>query len=339
MCLLRITPAMLLFLLAIPETPAADPLPDGAVLRLGEDLKGTVSALGISTDGKTIATWGTSIPLRVWDAETGKERYHRAVPGPDANTIVTTPLGVFSADGTLLAFGCDDLTLRVWDVVAGKEKRVLHFRRDGAYGRPYCLAFAPDSKTLASYSERDGCLRLWDVASGDELEQLELPQTWRTCAAVAFTGDGRTLGAIDGGLESGHREAVALWDTASGRRRGLLEGQSRIFLSLGFTPDGRTLLLGGAEGLRLFETLTGRQRARFAGKAASLVWALAPDGRLLALQEGKAIRLLDLRLGKEVARFRGHERNVDALAFTRDGRRLVSGSGDGTALVWDVTGR
>jgi hypothetical protein len=42
--------------------------------------------------------------------------------------------------------------------------------------------------------------------------------------------------------------------------------------------------------------------------------------------------------GKERGRFEGHRADVNSVAFAPDGRTLVSGSGDTTALVWDVTG-
>jgi hypothetical protein len=60
----------------------------------------------------------------------------------------------------------------------------------------------------------------------------------------------------------------------------------------------------------------------------------SPDGRVLAADGGATIRLLDLRTGKEFRRLKGHQAEVEALAFTRDGKRLISGSADSTALVW-----
>src|SRR5262249_17684104 len=48
------------------------------------------------------------------------------------------------------------------------------------------------------------------------------------------------------------------------------------------------------------------------------------------------IRLWDAWSGKELGRLAGHRGWVMAIAFSPDGRRLVSGSTDTTALVWDV---
>ena len=41
--------------------------------------------------------------------------------------------------------------------------------------------------------------------------------------------------------------------------------------------------------------------------------------------------------GRELRRCEGHLAAVNAVAFTPDGRSVVSGSDDATALVWDVS--
>jgi WD40 repeat protein len=71
--------------------------------------------------------------------------------------------------------------------------------------------------------------------------------------------------------------------------------------------------------------------------------ALSPDGKWLASSEccdGNTVRLWDLSTGKERARWPGHHRAVFDLAFSPDGKQLVSCGGDLRLCLRDVaTGR
>jgi WD40 repeat protein len=63
------------------------------------------------------------------------------------------------------------------------------------------------------------------------------------------------------------------------------------------------------------------------------------DGKLLLTGgEDKTIRLWDLESGKEVRRFEGHTDKVRAVAFSPDGKQVVSGGlfSDPTVRVWEV---
>jgi WD40 repeat protein len=53
--------------------------------------------------------------------------------------------------------------------------------------------------------------------------------------------------------------------------------------------------------------------------------------------EDSAVKLWDSHTGKFIRNFRGHTGLVTSLAFSPDGGRLVSGSRDKTAKVWDMT--
>ena len=58
------------------------------------------------------------------------------------------------------------------------------------------------------------------------------------------------------------------------------------------------------------------------------------------MSEDKSVRLWEVATGRELAAFHGHTHFVYALAFHPDGRRILSGSLDGTVKVWDaVTSR
>jgi hypothetical protein len=64
--------------------------------------------------------------------------------------------------------------------------------------------------------------------------------------------------------------------------------------------------------------------------------AFSADGRVLALSDPSGVLLWDLWLGKELRRLGGLGADVTGLAFSPDGRRLLTGLSDSTALVWDV---
>jgi len=67
--------------------------------------------------------------------------------------------------------------------------------------------------------------------------------------------------------------------------------------------------------------------------------AFSPDGRTLAWSgsQGAIIRVADVATGRERVRFRGRYFGKEVLAFSRDGRFLLSDDGGTNILVWDVS--
>jgi len=85
--------------------------------------------------------------------------------------------------------------------------------------------------------------------------------------------------------------------------------------SVAFSPDGRVLAAGCS-----------------VRRAADD----APFSRSVQSQSLRPIQLIDTRTGEVLLRLAGHGGAVTALAFTPDGRRLVSGSYDRSVKVWDA---
>ena len=128
-------------------------------------------------------------------------------------------------------------------------------------------------------------------------------------------------------------------------------GHMAGIMDIAFTPDGRQIVSAGEDKvIRVWDVATGKTVRTLRGEAAAghagkiYAMALSPDGKWLAVGgmlanepvAGSVIRLYDFASGRLVALLKGHEDVVHGLAFSPDGRRLISGSSDKTAIIWDI---
>src|SRR5262249_37033042 len=103
-----------------------------------------------------------------------------------------------------------------------------------------------------------------------------------------------------------------------------------------FSPDGK-YLAACHHGVTFWDTGTGRQVLTLGDKGRPL--AFSPDGRFVALGDdtGK-VELRELCSLRTLWKWQAHPAAIRDLTFTAGGRRLVTGSADQTALVWDLFG-
>jgi RNA polymerase sigma factor (sigma-70 family) len=300
-----------------------------------------VLAIAFSPDGKWMASGGygnvkDDYFARLWDMETGKEvrRFMHGRKGYGVRSLA------FSPDGkTLATLGTQgDAFLRLFDVDTGKQRRA--FPHDGGQRtRPGSVAFAPDGKTVAvAYAS----LRVYDVASGEERLRID-----QRAFDPRFTDGGKTLvAAVDGTI---HR-----WDTATGKSLTPEGGDSGVVQVL-VTPDGSRVITRDGDGYgHLWDATSGKHLRRF-----SAAWhrgvAVSPDGRFLAVPVddssasfedpgnpyhgpyGSRVRLYDLAADKYLDPFPAFKGEAQDVAFTTDGKKLVTAEGSGGMVrVWNV---
>ncbi len=315
-----------------------DPLPEGAVARLGTirfrtQTYGRLAAF--SLDGKSLisvagemkvfaAGEDRSVTFCSWDIQSGK--LLRQFGGKQWNRDCAG----LSVDQKRLATADLEGWITVWDVAAGKEERRM---RAGTHS-PYALAFAPDGRKLASVSPFEPS-RIWDVDNGQELLQLEGNADKATC--VAFAPDGKTL--VTGNATGG----VCLVDVTTGKAiREWHKDHTRRIQALCFGPDGKTLAstANGEKTIRLRD-VAGDEGGRALSVDADIhCLTFSPNGLMLAGGGWHGTRcpihLWDLKSGKILPPLNGHFFGVESVAFSGDGKRLVSIGVDNAVRLWDL---
>src|SRR5262249_14650817 len=292
---------------------------DTKTWNLVRSLDSNAQTLSFTPDGKQLAvtpflptvftthsTGGKNKPMSIWDVASGKE----SATFPEQGDSIHW--GVFADGGNRLV--TLDKKVAVWDVASRKQiAQSSTLLAPGIFGGTGLLdspVLTPDGKTVILAITKDGGVRqittaLHAIDLDNGKERFAFPVN--TCGVIALAADGKTLA-------SGDIRGIRLWDLAQRREIRRLDpdfGKDVRGVSvLAFSPNGR--LLASAGGL---------------------------PQHMGDVPDAPRIRLWDVKTGKEVASFPADEGLIASLAFSPDGKRLLSGMWNGSILVWDVATR
>ncbi len=294
-----------------------DPLPSGALARLGTSRMRDVSGfVAFSPDGKIVLTYTSNI-LRLHETATRKLVKQWALRG-------RVPRNGLSRDGKTLALHAAD-GLSFWDVATGKRQRLVKV----SLGHSWAAALSPDWQTLLVVGE-DKVVRLLDTTSGKLLRRLE--DLIHAESSVVFSPDGKRIA-------SGSRDRTArVWDVATGKRLYLFAGHEHDVYDVDFSPDGKRLVTAGVsrQGIHVFDLTIGKEVAPPLERNGAEKARFSTRGDLLAVGGYGGLELFDARTGKKVRTFGDYMGRGAPLAFSPDGKTLAAFGGDGTLSLGDV---
>lgn len=250
--------------------------PTGAGTRsLEREFDADPSSLTFSPDGAYLILGLEDGTVEVFDNDSDQLRFRL-----DSGGGVAKCVGI-SQDGTMLAVGTQDAAVHLWEFGTGRKLTTLR-GHDAAVSR---VTFDPSGDRLASADAR-GRVLIWDwrrscaieewAASGDILGEalaLEFSQAEDVLAYARMTqpliflrspsrgpsrltnlhgfattaiarpngGNDLVVGTRDGDLER--------WNPRGTHRRGGWKGHQGGVTSLAYTPDGRSFLSAGQDGL------------------------------------------------------------------------------------------
>ncbi|XXG86877.1 hypothetical protein AAC387_Pa11g1701 [Persea americana] len=191
-----------------------------------------VESVSFDSSEVLVAAGAASGTIKLWDLEEAK--IVRTLTGHRSNCISVDfhPFGEFFASGSL------DTNLKIWDI---RRKGCLHTYKGHTSG-VNAIKFTPDGRWVVSGGE-DNTVKLWDLTAGKLLHEFKCHEGQIQCIDFHPHEFLMATGSAD--------RTVKFWDLETFELIGSAGPEATGVRSMAFNSDGRTLLCGLHENLKV----------------------------------------------------------------------------------------
>ena len=292
-----------------------------------EGHENVISSLQFTSNGHLLASASWDKTVRIWDLKEKTVR-HRL----DGHRDWVHDLLITKDDKWI--FSSTQFGMHTWDLKSAAE-----VNKQAQFGGATvnCVAVG-DEGGLAITGGRNGFVEVWKSGQPKPLLRIGGFKSWVSALAIAPNSKQFATGTRTG--------EIRIFDLPSGEERAKIDAfPNRQVLALAISPDGKTLASGAyTQTAILWDTSDGKEASKLTGHrgvVTALAWS--DDGTYLATGERHGSILLwnmrdnDRLVKKIVAHTDGRLGfSVTALAFSRDNKRLASGSYDKVVKVWEI---
>lgn len=213
----------------------------------------------------------------------------------------------FSPNGKYVVLGGGE-SASVWEAETGKEiANMMHGHQ------VYSVAFSPNGLYVVSggcdrqegYSCSHGSARIWDAFTGHEIARIESDSL---VGFVTFSPDGEYILSCGKPYNSWHQcedSFAQVWDAFNGEEIARIKHNYYV-TSVAFSFDGKYIVSGGCDD---------QTRDGYCKESLVRVWDISSGKEIISMKQSGI---------------------VTSVAFSPNGRRIVSASTDDTARVWDI---
>jgi WD40 repeat protein len=308
-----------------------------------EGHSGEVNKALFSPDDRQILTVSDDKTARLWDATTGKQIWQLDHTGG-------LSWAAFSPDGKLAAISSWDGTAKIVDVAGGSVLKLLK----GHEGGIKTITFNP-RRTLVATTSVDGTARIWDIGSGETLHVLKHDGPVNT---AFFSPDGASI------VTASYDGTARIWDVDMGLPTIDIDDDKGTLSAAFFSPDGKRVLTADGPRLHLRDSATGavirefdsyeipfeqddapllvqidegEEPPREGDGPARIGSEFSSDGKVVVMTGSldRAI-LWSTETGEPLRVLEGHRGALTFATLSPDGKRVLTGSEDGTARIWDM---